>query len=154
MKLSERVAYLKGLADGLKLDEKKSETKLITGILEVLEDVAETIDTNKQDLVEMTERVDEIDMDLGDLEAILFEGFEVEELTEDDFADLEEDDEDAFAVVYSSDEEPAEEEAEVVIEEAPAEEEVVVEEEPDDEAVFAAADEVVAEAEAAEAEVE
>ena len=126
MKLSERVAYLKGLADGLKLDEKKSETKLITGILEVLEDVAETIDTNKQDLVEMTERVDEIDMDLGDLEAILFEGFEVEELTEDDFADLEEDDEDAFAVVYSSDEEPAEEE--------PAEEEQADEEPSSEEA--------------------
>ncbi|MBP5459767.1 MAG: hypothetical protein J6Y62_06380 [Clostridia bacterium] len=135
MKLSERVAYLKGLADGLKLDEKKSETKLITGILEILEEVADAIDLNKQDLVEMTERVDEIDMDLGDLEAILFEGFEVEELTEEDFADLEEGDEDAFSVVYTTDEEPVEEEA-------------------DDEAVFAAADEVVAEAEAAEAEVE
>lgn len=133
MKLSEKVAYLKGLGDGLKLDPEKSESKLITGIIDVLEEVAEAIDLNTNDILEMTDRVDEIDMDLGDLEAILFEGFEVEEFTEEDLEDLGIEDDDAFAIVYSTDEEEAEEE------------------ELDDAAIFAAADEVVAEAEAAEA---
>lgn len=84
MKLSEKVAYLKGLGDGLKLDSDKAETKLIHSIIDILEDVAESIDQNGADLAEINARVDEIDLDLGDLESILFEGFEVEELTEED----------------------------------------------------------------------
>ncbi|MBQ8469093.1 MAG: hypothetical protein IJ547_00675, partial [Clostridia bacterium] len=170
MKLSEKVAYLKGLEEGLNLDSAKAETKLIKGIIDAFSEIVEAIDVNTTDIQEMTERVDEIDMDLGDLEAILFEGFEVEELTEEDLADYEDDDE-AFAVVYSSDDEPVDEVEEVVdeapeeeadeapIEEQEAVEEVLaeaaeveeVEEELDDEAIFAAVDEVVAEAEAAEA---
>ena len=170
MKLSEKVAYLKGLEEGLNLDSAKAETKLIKGIIDAFNEIVEAIDVNTTDIQEMTERVDEIDMDLGDLEAILFEGFEVEELTEEDLADYEDDDE-AFAVVYSSDDEPVDEVEEVVdeapeeeadeapIEEQEAVEEVLaeaaeveeVEEELDDEAIFAAVDEVVAEAEAAEA---
>ncbi|MBR1703816.1 MAG: hypothetical protein IJ720_00460 [Clostridia bacterium] len=175
MKLSEKVAYLKGLEEGLNLDSAKAETKLIKGIIDAFSEIVEAIDVNTTDIQEMTERVDEIDMDLGDLEAILFEGFEVEELTEEDLADFEDDDE-AFAVVYSSDDEPVDEVEEVVdeapeeevdeapIDEAPIEEQEVVEEvlaeaaeveeveeELDDEAIFAAVDEVVAEAEAAEA---
>lgn len=167
MKLAEKVAYLKGLADGLKLDSNKAEVKMINGIVEVLDEIASVMDVNTGDILEMTERVDEIDMDLGDLEAFLFEGLDIEELTEEDLEDLGE--EDAFAVVYTTDEAPDDEvenvedlfveaPVEEVVEEAPVEEvveEVVEEEEElDDEAIFAAADEVVAEAEAAEAAVE
>ncbi len=167
MKLAEKVAYLKGLADGLKLDSNKAEVKMINGIVEVLDEIASVMDVNTGDILEMTERVDEIDMDLGDLEAFLFEGLDIEELTEEDLEDLGE--EDAFAVVYTTDEAPEEEvenvedlfveaPVEEVVEEAPVEEvveEVAEEEEElDDEAIFAAADEVVAEAEAAEAAVE
>ena len=178
MKLSEKVAYLKGLEEGLNLDSGKSESKLIKGILEAFDEIVNAIDQNAADLKEMTDRVDEIDMDLGDLEAILFEGFEVEELTEDEFDELGADEDEAFEV-YTTDEAPAEEapaeeeaadelfaEApaeevveevveEEVVEEAPVEEaveEVVEEEEElDDDAIFAAADEVIAEADATEA---
>ena len=178
MKLSEKVAYLKGLEEGLNLDSGKSESKLIKGILEAFDEIVNAIDQNAADLKEMTDRVDEIDMDLGDLEAILFEGFEVEELTEDEFDELDADEDEAFEV-YTTDEAPAEEapaeeeaadelfaeapaeEAveevveEEVVEEAPVEdavEEVVEEEEElDDDAIFAAADEVIAEADATEA---
>lgn len=148
MKLSEKVAYLKGLEEGLNLDTANAETKLLKGIIEAFDEIVTAIDTNANDIAEMTDRVDEIDMDLGDLEALLFEGFDVEELTEDDL-----DDDEAFVVV-SSDDEDVVEEAEDVVEEAPVEEEVVeeapVEEELDDAAIFAAADEFVAEAEATE----
>ena len=175
MKLSEKVAYLKGLEEGLNLDADNAENKLLKGIIETFDELVAAIDQNATDLKEMTDRVDEIDMDLGDLEAILFGGFEVEELTEEEFDDLDAEEE-PFEVVYTSDEAPAEEEAveeepvveeapveeaveeEPVVEEAPVEEaveeaaeEVVEEEELDDDAIFAAADEVVAEAEAAEA---
>lgn len=158
MKLSEKVAYLKGLEEGLNLDSGKAETKLIKGIIDAFNDIVEAIDVNAADIQEMTDRVDEIDMDLGDLEAILFEGFEVEELTEEDLDTLGDEPDDSFAVVYTSDPEPVdeveeavEEEAEEIVEETVEE---VVEEELDDAAIFAAADEVVAEAEAAEAAAE
>ena len=137
MKLSEKVAYLKGLEEGLNLDSGKSESKLIKGILEAFDEIVNAIDQNAADLKEMTDRVDEIDMDLGDLEAILFEGFEVEELTEDEFAELDADEDEAFEV-YTTDEAPAEEApaeeeaADELFAEAPAEEvvEEVVEEAP------------------------
>ncbi|MDO4405930.1 MAG: hypothetical protein Q4C07_01935 [Eubacteriales bacterium] len=173
MKLSEKVAYLKGLEEGLDLDAANAENKLLKGIIETFDEIVAAIDQNAADLKEMTDRVDEIDMDLGDLEAILFEGFEIEELTEEEFDDLDAGEDEAFEVVYTSDEAPEEEaedaadelfaeapaedtvEEEVeedVIEEPAVEEEAPVEEEElDDDAIFAAADEVVAEAEAAEA---
>lgn len=103
MKLSEKVAYLKGLGDGLKLDSDKAETKLIHSIIDILEDVAESIDQNGADLAEINARVDEIDLDLGDLESILFEGFEVEELTEEDLVAWGDDAEDTEDVEVAED---------------------------------------------------
>lgn len=149
MKLSEKVAYLKGLADGLKLDSEKAEVKMINGIVDVLDEIASVMDLNSNDILEMTDRVDEIDMDLGDLEAFLFEGFDIEEFTEDDLDGLDEE-LDQFAVVYTTEdlgEEPVEEVVEEII--LPAEED-----EPADEEIFAAADEIVAAAEAEEAAAE
>ena len=108
MKLSEKVAYLKGLEEGLNLDSGKSESKLIKGILEAFDEIVNAIDQNAADLKEMTDRVDELDMDLGDLEDILCEGFGVEELTEDEFDELGADEDEAFEV-YTTDEAPAEE---------------------------------------------
>ena len=40
MTLNEKIAYIKGLANGLSLDEKKPEVKVINEILELLEDMA------------------------------------------------------------------------------------------------------------------
>ncbi|MBO7682881.1 MAG: hypothetical protein J6T17_09060, partial [Clostridia bacterium] len=116
MKLSEKVAYLKGLEEGLDLDAANAENKLLKGIIETFDEIVAAIDQNATDLKEMTDRVDEIDMDLGDLEAILFEGFEIEELTEEEFDDLDAEDE-AFEVVYTSDEAPEEAEEDTVEEE-------------------------------------
>ena len=41
MEISEKVAYLKGLAEGLKLDEETKEGKLIAAIIDVLDAMAE-----------------------------------------------------------------------------------------------------------------
>ena len=41
--LNERVAYLKGLAEGMKIDENNNEGKLLKNIIEVLEDISEAI---------------------------------------------------------------------------------------------------------------
>ena len=43
--IGEKVAYLKGLCEGLKIDDDKAEGKVIKGILDVLEDITLTIST-------------------------------------------------------------------------------------------------------------
>ena len=43
MEISEKVAYLKGLAEGLNLDTDSKEGKLIAAIIDVLDDMAETM---------------------------------------------------------------------------------------------------------------
>ncbi|MBO5410373.1 MAG: hypothetical protein J6A60_03840, partial [Clostridia bacterium] len=40
MSVSEKVAYLRGLMEGLDMDEDKKETKLFNAIIEALDDVA------------------------------------------------------------------------------------------------------------------
>ena len=43
MTLTERAAYLKGLADGLALDEAKPEAKLLKEVIAIIEDIANEI---------------------------------------------------------------------------------------------------------------
>ena len=59
--LSEKAAYLKGLADGLALDEKSSEGKLLVKIIDALEEFAATIEDNSDAITECEERVDSLE---------------------------------------------------------------------------------------------
>ena len=43
MEISEKVAYLKGLAEGLDLDTESKEGKLIAAIIDVLDDMSEAL---------------------------------------------------------------------------------------------------------------
>ena len=83
--LKSRVAYLKGLAEGLKLDESDKEGKILLKIIDVLEGVAEEVDQMKTDYDELLEYTEAIDEDLTDLE---------DEYYEDDDDDEDEDDDD------------------------------------------------------------
>lgn len=74
MDLSEKVAYLKGLQEGLHLNASAPETKLFAQISDILGDMADTLETLSQDHQELSDRVDEIDMDLGDLETLVLTG--------------------------------------------------------------------------------
>ena len=61
MTITERIAYIKGLAEGLDLDKDSKEGKLFGAIIEALEDIA-------LEVTDLTERVDMIDCDLADVE--------------------------------------------------------------------------------------
>ena len=65
--IGEKVAYLKGLCEGLNISDDK-EGKIIKGILDVLEDISLAIEDIEDDAFELNELVDEIDQDLGTLE--------------------------------------------------------------------------------------
>lgn len=67
MNLTEKVAYLKGLAEGMELEDKK-QGKLLLAIIETLDSMAQAIADNEAELMELTAQVDEIDDDLASVE--------------------------------------------------------------------------------------
>lgn len=69
MTLSEKVSYIKGLADGLTLDENNKQDKLIAAIIEVLEDVALSIEEVECGCGEICDQIDAVDEDLAALES-------------------------------------------------------------------------------------
>jgi len=93
MTITEKVAYLKGLAQGLEIDEDSKEGKMFSAIIDVLDEVALSI-SDLDDVTEglceevddIYEELDEIDEDLGALE----DDFYGDEEDEDD-DDIEED---------------------------------------------------------------
>lgn len=73
MTATEKVAYIKGLVDGLNLDADKDEVKVIKAIIELLDDMALTVSDLEEGLDVVSEQVDEIDEDLADLETYVYE---------------------------------------------------------------------------------
>lgn len=84
MTVTERVAYLKGLAEGLELDATSKEGKLLSAIIDVLDDMAFEV-TDLQDVVgELGEQIDMIDEDLDGLEEIVYEDYDDDDDDDDD----------------------------------------------------------------------
>lgn len=73
MTVTERVAYLKGLAEGLELDTSTKESKLLNAIIEVLDDIAFEVSDLQEVVGELGEQIDMIDEDLDGLEEIIYE---------------------------------------------------------------------------------
>ena len=63
MNISEKVAYIKGLAEGLSVDD-----KVVNASLDVLGDIAKEIASLKEDTEYLDSYIEEIDEDLGALE--------------------------------------------------------------------------------------
>ena len=89
MTTSEKVAYLKGLMEGMGLDADSKEAKLFGVIADILGDMALDIEDVENDLYDLGEDVDAISDDLSDVEDIIFD-----EWDEDDEDDEAWDDED------------------------------------------------------------
>ncbi len=86
MSLTEKSAYLKGLADGLEYDKNTKEGKIIAALLDLVNDMAVEIEDLKQDIDEidedlnyLDEYVEELDDDLQDVEDFLDEEYEEDE---------------------------------------------------------------------------
>ena len=84
--LFQRVSYLKGLAEGLKIEENKDEGKVLLAIIDTLEDFAETMNGLAEDQEELENYVSFINEDLTDVEEELYG------VTDDDLDDFEDDD--------------------------------------------------------------
>lgn len=87
MTISEKVAYLKGLAEGLELDTAKSkEAKLISVMIGILEEVGLSIEDLKESTAALGEEIDAISDDLSDVEEVVFDD---EDDPDEDFFEVE-----------------------------------------------------------------
>ena len=91
MEILEKVAYLKGLAEGLSLDKESKEGKLISVIIDLLDDMALEMQDLRDEQCEIEEGLDAVSDDLSDVESFLYEAFD-----EDDEEEDGEDDEDLY----------------------------------------------------------
>ena len=89
MGITENAAYVKGLAEGLKLDESTNEGKLIVKMLDVIEEMAEKISILESANEEMFNYIEGMSEDLVNLENDFYENAESE-----DYSDLNDDGED------------------------------------------------------------
>ena len=72
MTTSEKVAYLKGLTEGLGVDPQQKEGKILSTILDILEDLALDQEDLASDIAELDEGLDAVSDDLEDVETVLF----------------------------------------------------------------------------------
>ena len=86
MTASEKVAYLKGLAEGLDIDKKSKEGKLFAAIIDTLEELADDIADLENNSWELGEAIDQVSDDLSDLEDYVYDG-EDEDEDEDEEGD-------------------------------------------------------------------
>ena len=61
MKITEKAAYLKGLADGLELDTATKEGKLIAALLDMVDAMAQKIDEMDHDIEELNDYIEKSD---------------------------------------------------------------------------------------------
>ena len=94
MTISEKVAYLKGLAEGLAIDtEKSKEGKLISVMIGILEEIGMSIEDLEENATAMGEEIDAISDDLSDVEEIVYEDDDEDDddccCDDDDFFEVE-----------------------------------------------------------------
>ena len=68
MTIAEKVSYIKGLAEGLKLNTETNEGKILAAIIDVLGDIAINIEDIDADLADLTDVVGDVEDSLMDLE--------------------------------------------------------------------------------------
>ena len=90
MTVTEKVAFLKGLMEGLKLDTTTDEGKILAAVVDILADMADDLEDVASDLYDLGEDVDAISDDLSDVEDYLCD----EDWDDDEDEDWDEEDED------------------------------------------------------------
>ena len=101
MEITEKIAYLKGLAEGMDLDTEKKEGKLLSAIIDVLDDIALELEDMQDFEEELADGLDAVSDDLEDVEDVIFDDEDDEDEDEDDEDEYEYDeldeDEDCYA---------------------------------------------------------
>ena len=73
MDICEKIAYIKGLAEGLSLDDSTKEGKILGAIIDLLSDITDEICDIEEGCDELCEQIDAVDEDLASLEEIIYD---------------------------------------------------------------------------------
>ena len=84
MELNEKVAYIKGLMDGLELDLTTKEGKVLAAVVEALEATAKKVSSMDEEVGDLYDEVDAISEDLSSVEDYIWDDGEEEEDDEDE----------------------------------------------------------------------
>lgn len=80
MTLTEKTAYIKGLCEGLGLENKDSaEAKIIKALVDLVDDMALEIADLQSDVEDLADYCEELDEDLGDVEEVLLDDEDYDE---------------------------------------------------------------------------
>ena len=93
MGISEKVAYLKGLMEGMNLSVDSNEGKLFRAIVDVLDEIALEVEDLTDEVMELGDGLDVISDDLSDVEDVLFDEDDFDDYDDEDDEDEDEDDE-------------------------------------------------------------
>ena len=90
MTLSEKAAYLKGLMDGIKLDTEKDENRLLKAVVDLLQDMAVSIDDLEDNAIAVSDELDEIEENLDAIDEYLMDEDD-DDYDDDDYMDYDDD---------------------------------------------------------------
>lgn len=104
MEILEKVAYMKGLAEGLGLDTKTKEGKLLTVMMDVLDDIALELQDIRDEQEDLERGLDAVSDDLSDVESVVYDmcGDDDEDEDEEDEYEEDEYDEEEDGEVYET----------------------------------------------------
>ncbi|MDO9536288.1 MAG: AraC family transcriptional regulator [Bacillota bacterium] len=88
------MGYLRGLSEGLGINDDTKEGKIIRQLISFLDDIVESVQSMQEDYDELFSYVEAIDEDLTDLENGFFEDEDEDEDEDDDDEDDEDDEDD------------------------------------------------------------
>lgn len=107
MNLTEKAAYLKGLMDGLNIDDSTKEGKVLMAMYDLVADIAEKVDEIDADVDDVIEFCNVLDEDVANIEEDLYE--DEDDDYDDDYCDDEcdcddcdcdcDDDDDCYEVI-------------------------------------------------------
>ena len=87
MTTTEKVAHLKGVMEGMEFDTTTKEGKLLSLIVDILDDLTAEVSEIEDDLDTLFDFADELDEDLGDVEADLYGDDEYDDEFDDEYDD-------------------------------------------------------------------
>ena len=90
MTISEKVSYIKGLAEGLALDDSTKEGRIINAMLDVLTDIADNLNEVDEELDDVASVMTDIEESVADLEDEVYGEYDEDEddFDEDDLGEM------------------------------------------------------------------
>ena len=83
MGISEKIAYLKGLMEGMNVDMESNEGKLFAAVVDVLDEIALEVEDLTDEVMELGDGLDVISDDLSDVEDIVYDDEDEEDEEEE-----------------------------------------------------------------------